>query len=86
VCHSDSDRWQHERQYRASVSRVVWSRCSLNPLRIDYAKKKGKRAVIKSQKDEAVRGDAVYKSQTIMVGSGEAPNSGTFRGIDQRMT
>jgi hypothetical protein len=43
---------------------------------IDYAKKKEKRAMIKSQKDEMVRGDATYKSHTIHVGSGESPNSG----------
>jgi len=42
---------------------------------IDYAKKKDKRAVIKTQRDEAIRGDAVYKSSTITVGSGESPNS-----------
>ncbi|KAK1924006.1 putative microfilament motor [Papiliotrema laurentii] len=42
---------------------------------IDYAKKKEKRAMIKSQKDEMVRGDATYKSHTIHVGSGESPNS-----------
>ncbi|CAD6573520.1 MAG: class II myosin, partial [Tremellales sp. Tagirdzhanova-0007] len=42
---------------------------------IDYAKKKEKRAVIKTQKDESVRGDGVYKSHTIMVASGESPNS-----------
>lgn len=44
-------------------------------IRIDYAKKKDKRAAIKSQKDESVRGDAVYKSHTILVGSGEPSNS-----------
>lgn len=44
--------------------------------RIDYAKKKDKRAQIKSQRDEGVRGDATYKSSTIHVGSGEPPNSG----------
>lgn len=32
--------------------------------------------MIKSQKDEMVRGDATYKSHTIHVGSGESPNSG----------
>lgn len=43
---------------------------------IEYAKKKDKRSTIKAQKDEAVRGDATYKSSTIHVGSGEPPNSG----------
>ena len=43
---------------------------------IEYAKKKDKRATIKVQKDEMVRGDATYKSSTIHVGSGEPPNSG----------
>ncbi|KIR59675.1 myosin-1 [Cryptococcus bacillisporus CA1873] len=42
---------------------------------IDYAKKKDKRAVIKAQKNEALRGDATYKSHTIQVGSGEPPSS-----------
>ncbi|KAK8864643.1 myosin-1 [Kwoniella newhampshirensis] len=42
---------------------------------IDYAKKKEKRAAIKAQKDEAVRGEATYKSHTISVGSGEPANS-----------
>ena len=51
--------------------------------RIDYAKKKEKRAVIKTQKDESVRGDGVYKSHTIMVASGESPNSGTQLSILQ---
>ncbi len=45
---------------------------------IDYTRKKDKRAVIKSQKDESVRGDGVYKSHTIMVGSGESPSSGVY--------
>ncbi|ORY26132.1 P-loop containing nucleoside triphosphate hydrolase protein [Naematelia encephala] len=48
---------------------------SVGPV-VDYAKKKDKRAQIKTQKDESVLGDAVYKSHTIMVGSGEPPNSG----------
>ena len=30
-------------------------------------------------KDESVRGDGVYKSHTIAVGSGEAPNSGELK-------
>ena len=51
--------------------------CELIICRIDYAKKKEKRAVIKTQKDESVRGDGVYKSHTIVVASGESPNSGT---------
>ncbi|OCF39805.1 myosin-1 [Kwoniella heveanensis CBS 569] len=42
---------------------------------IDYAKKKDKRAAITAKKDEAVRGDAVYKSHTISVGSGDSPSS-----------
>ena len=47
-------------------------------LSIDYAKKKDKRAAIKAQKDEAVRGEATYKSSTIHVGSGEPASSGTY--------
>jgi myosin-1 len=43
--------------------------------RITYAKKKDKQATIKAQKDESVRGEGVYKSHTIAVGSGEPPNS-----------
>ncbi|ODO06436.1 myosin-1 [Cryptococcus wingfieldii CBS 7118] len=42
---------------------------------IDYAKKKEKRAVIKAQKNEAVTGEATYKSHTIQVGSGEPATS-----------
>ena len=42
---------------------------------IDYAKKKEKRAQIKAQKDESVRGNANYKSHTILVGSGEPASS-----------
>ncbi|WWD17048.1 myosin-1 [Kwoniella shandongensis] len=45
---------------------------------IDYAKKKDKRAAIKAQKDESVRGEATYKSHTISVGSGEPPNSVSY--------
>ncbi|EIW65911.1 hypothetical protein TREMEDRAFT_70354 [Tremella mesenterica DSM 1558] len=42
---------------------------------IDYAKKREKRALIKAQKDETITRDGVYKSHTILVGSGENPNS-----------
>lgn len=41
---------------------------------IEYSKKKGKKAQIKAVKG-AGTGDAVYKSHTITVGPGEAPNS-----------
>jgi myosin-1 len=41
---------------------------------IEYAKKKDKKATIKAVKGGGV-GDAVYKSHTITVGQGEAPNS-----------
>ncbi|WOO80631.1 Myosin-1 [Vanrija pseudolonga] len=41
---------------------------------IEYAKKKDKKASIKAVKGGGV-GDAVYKSHTITVGQGEAPNS-----------
>ena len=43
--------------------------------RIDYTKKKDKRAQIKAMKDETVPRDDVYKSHTIHVPSGEPPNS-----------
>lgn len=46
--------------------------------RIEYAKKKDKKATIKTQKNEAVRGDATYKSSTISIATGENPNSGKY--------
>lgn len=45
--------------------------------RIEYSKKKDKKAVIKAQKDETVQRDDVYKSHTIHVPSGEPSNSVT---------
>lgn len=45
--------------------------------RIEYLKKKDKKASIKAVKNEAVRGDATYKSSTISVATGAAANSGT---------
>ncbi|THH21199.1 hypothetical protein EW146_g278 [Bondarzewia mesenterica] len=42
---------------------------------IDYAKKKDKRAQIKSMKDETITKDDMYKSHTIHVGTGEPANS-----------
>ncbi|OCF74371.1 myosin-1 [Kwoniella mangroviensis CBS 8886] len=42
---------------------------------IDYLKKKDKKAQIVAKKDEAVRGEAVYKSHAIAVGSGEPASS-----------
>jgi len=44
--------------------------------RIEYAKKKDKKATIKAVKNEAVRGDATYKSSTISVATGEPATSG----------
>lgn len=46
--------------------------------RIDYAKKKDKRAQIKFIKDETVPRDDAYKSHTVHVPSGEPPNSQSF--------
>lgn len=43
--------------------------------RIEYSKKKDKKAVIKAVKDETVQKDDVYKSHAIHVPSGEPPNS-----------
>lgn len=43
--------------------------------RIEYAKKKDKKAQIKFMKDETVVRDDVYKSQTVHVPSGEPPSS-----------
>ena len=77
LCHPHSDRREYEREHWPDVSVSYGSKLSC---RIDYAKKKDKRAVIKSQKDESVRGDAVYKSHTVVVGSGEPPNSGGSTG------
>lgn len=45
-------------------------------IRIEYAKKKDKKATIKAVKNEAVRGDATYKSSTISVATGEPATSG----------
>ncbi|TFY81520.1 hypothetical protein EWM64_g2493, partial [Hericium alpestre] len=42
---------------------------------IDYAKKKEKRALIKSLKDETVQKDDLYKTHTIHVPTGEPPSS-----------
>jgi Unconventional myosin tail, actin- and lipid-binding len=43
--------------------------------RIEYAKKKDKKAVIKVVKDETVKKDDIYKSHTIHVPSGEPSSS-----------
>ena len=43
--------------------------------RIEYAKKKDKKAVIKVMKDETVKKDDLYKSHTIHVASGEPSSS-----------
>lgn len=43
--------------------------------RIDYSKKKDKRAQIKAIKDETIKKDDMYKSHAIHVPSGEPPNS-----------
>ncbi|KAI1626654.1 myosin I [Exophiala viscosa] len=42
---------------------------------IEYNKKPGKPAAVKTQKDSAIPRDDVYKSGTIHVGQGESPNS-----------
>jgi myosin-1 len=44
--------------------------------RIEYLKKKDKKASIKAVKSEAVRGDATYKSSTISVATGQPATSG----------
>ena len=44
-------------------------------IRIEYNKKPGKLAVVKTAKDPAVPRDDVYKSGTIRTGPGEPPNS-----------
>lgn len=44
-------------------------------LRIQYAKKPGKMAIVKAVKDQAVRRDDIYKSGEIRTGPGEPPNS-----------
>ena len=44
--------------------------------RIEYLKKKDKKASIKAVKNEAIRGDATYKSSTISVATGEPATSG----------
>jgi myosin-1 len=44
--------------------------------RIEYLKKKDKKASIKAVKNEAVRGDATYKSSTISVATGQPATSG----------
>ncbi|KAF8244950.1 hypothetical protein K440DRAFT_587846 [Wilcoxina mikolae CBS 423.85] len=42
---------------------------------IEYSKKPGKTVVVKSKKDPAIPRDDLYKSSTIHVGPGEAPNT-----------
>ncbi|KAI5846829.1 myosin IC heavy chain [Tricharina praecox] len=46
----------------------------INPT-IEYSKKPGKKAIVKSKKDPTVPRDDLYKSSTIHVGPGEPPNS-----------
>ena len=46
-----------------------------NLTRLEYAKKKDKKAQIKFTKDERVAKDDVYKSHTVSVASGEPPGS-----------
>ena len=46
--------------------------------RIEYLKKKDKKASIKAVKNEAIRGDATYKSSTISVATGQPATSGMF--------
>jgi len=46
----------------------------INPT-IEYSKKPGKKVVVKSMRDPTVPRDDSYKSSTIRVGPGEAPNS-----------
>ena len=43
--------------------------------RLDYAKKKDKKAQIRFVKDERITKDDVYKSHTVSVASGEPPDS-----------
>lgn len=43
--------------------------------RLEYAKKKDKKAQIKFTKDERIAKDDVYKSHTVSVASGEPPGS-----------
>jgi myosin-1 len=47
----------------------------LTTVRIEYAKKRDKKAEIKFVKDETVPRDDVYKSHAVRVPSGEPPNS-----------
>ena len=47
----------------------------LNVSRIEFNKKPGKPAVVKTMKDPAVPRDDLYKSGTIHTGPGESPNS-----------
>ena len=49
--------------------------CAFTKTRIEYAKKKDKKAQIQFVKDETVPRDDVYKSHTVHVPSGEPPNS-----------
>jgi myosin-1 len=51
--------------------------------RIEYAKKKEKKAKITFQKDEAIPRDDVYKSHTVRVPSGE-PASSLSRPVPKR--
>lgn len=47
----------------------------LTSIRIEYAKKKDKKAEVKFIKDETVQRGDIYKSHTVRVPSGEPPNS-----------
>ena len=84
MCHTHADGRESGCGHRTDVSLSESPRvASANNRSIEYAKKKDKRATVKTARDEAVRGDAVYKSQTVSVGSGESPNSGGFFGARQ---
>lgn len=45
-----------------------------NPERLEYAKKKDKKAQIKFVKDERITKDDMYKSHAVSVASGEPPD------------
>lgn len=49
--------------------------CVFIKTRIEYAKKKDKKAQIRFVKDETIPRDDVYKSHVVHVPSGEPPNS-----------
>ena len=72
------DAWKHQRSGYPFVSRCAPSLAFpdlISSFRIEYNKKRDKKAAIRFQKDETVQRNDMYKSHVVHVPSGEPPNS-----------